>query len=50
MAHIFNVSELTAAIREVVEMHFPFVWVRGQATNVSRPGSGHIYFTLKDEQ
>ncbi|WP_291320356.1 exodeoxyribonuclease VII large subunit [Desulfonatronospira sp.] len=50
MAHIFNVSELTASIREVVEMHFAFVWVRGQVTNLSRPGSGHIYFTLKDEQ
>ncbi len=50
MARIFKVSELTAAIREVVEMHFPFVWVRGQVSNLSRPGSGHIYFTLKDDQ
>ncbi|MBT8762534.1 exodeoxyribonuclease VII large subunit [Desulfohalobiaceae bacterium Ax17] len=50
MAHIFSVSELTTAIKEVLEVQFPFVWVRGQVSNMARPGSGHIYFTLKDEQ
>ncbi len=49
MAHVFQVSELTSAIRETLEMHFPFIWVRGQVSNLSRPGSGHIYFTLKDD-
>lgn len=50
MSHVFSVAELTSAIKEMVEVHFPFVWVRGQVSNLSRPGSGHIYFTLKDEQ
>jgi len=50
MSHVFSVTELTSAIREAVEIHFPFIWVRGQVSNLSRPGSGHIYFTLKDEQ
>ena len=50
MSHIFSVSELTSAIKEVLEIQFPFVWVKGQVSNMARPGSGHIYFTLKDEQ
>ncbi|MFR5647394.1 MAG: exodeoxyribonuclease VII large subunit [Bilophila wadsworthia] len=32
-----------------MESGFPYVWVRGEVTNVSRPSSGHIYFSLKDE-
>ncbi|QLA15555.1 exodeoxyribonuclease VII large subunit [Desulfolutivibrio sulfoxidireducens] len=50
MAHIFRVGELTRAIREVVAAEFPFVFVRGQVSNLSRPSSGHIYFTLKDPE
>ncbi len=50
MAHVFSVSELSRAIKEALEPSFPVVWVRGQVSNISRPGSGHIYFTLKDEQ
>lgn len=50
MSHVFSVTELTSSIKEMVEVHFPFIWVRGQVSNLSRPGSGHIYFTLKDEQ
>lgn len=48
MSHIFTVRELTTAVKEVLESEFPFVWVKGQVGNVSRPGSGHIYFSLKD--
>ena len=49
MAHIFRVSELTEAIKNVVESQFPFVWVKGQVSNLARPASGHVYFNLKDE-
>ncbi len=48
MVRIFAVSELTEAVRTVLEGEFPFVWVRGQAVNVSRPMSGHVYFSLRD--
>lgn len=48
MAHIFSVRELTLAVKATLEGEFPIVWVRGQVSNLSRPGSGHIYFTLKD--
>ena len=47
--HIFSVSALTAAIKGILEGSFPFVWVRGQVANLSRPSSGHVYFSLKDE-
>lgn len=50
MAHIFRVGELTRAVKEVVEAEFPLVFVRGQVSNLSRPSSGHIYFTLKDPE
>jgi len=48
MPHVFEVSELTRSIKDVVESEFPFVWVRGQVVNLSRPGSGHLYFSLRD--
>ena len=30
-------------------MAFPAVWVEGEISNLRTPGSGHAYFTLKDE-
>lgn len=48
MSHILSVTEITQALKDVLEAEFPFVWVRGQVTNLSRPGSGHLYFTLSD--
>jgi exodeoxyribonuclease VII large subunit len=47
--HIFSVRTLTQAIKDVLEGEFPFVWVRGQVSNLSRPPSGHVYFSLKDD-
>lgn len=46
---ILSVSALTDAIKGNLERAFPFVWVRGQVVNLSRPGSGHVYFALRDE-
>lgn len=48
MSHIVSVSDLTQALKDVLEAEFPFVWVRGQVTNLARPASGHMYFTLSD--
>jgi exodeoxyribonuclease VII large subunit len=50
MPHIFSISELNQAIKEVLEAEFPLLWVRGQVGSISRPSSGHIYFTLKDDR
>ena len=48
MSYILSVSDLTQALKDVLEAEFPFVWVRGQVTNLARPASGHLYFTLSD--
>ena len=48
MSQIFTVRELTDALKKTIEGAFPFVWVRGQVSNLSRPASGHLYFSLKD--
>ncbi len=48
MSAIFTVSELTRSVKNLLEAEFPFVWVRGQVTNLARPNSGHVYFTLTD--
>ncbi len=50
MSCIFSVSELTANIKGSLEKSFPFVWVRGEVSNLARPSSGHIYFALKDQE
>ncbi|BBD07273.1 exodeoxyribonuclease VII large subunit [Desulfovibrio ferrophilus] len=50
MPHIFEVTELTGAVKDVLESQFPFIWVRGQVSGVTRPPSGHLYFTLKDDR
>ena len=49
---VHNVSQITGLLRRLIEQHPPFqnVWIRGQVSNCLRHGSGHIYFTLKDEK
>ena len=49
MPRIFTVAEITQAVANTLESEFPFVWVKGQVTNIGRPGSGHLYFSLKDQ-
>jgi exodeoxyribonuclease VII large subunit len=45
---VLSVSELLRSVRDTLERRFPLLWVRGEISNLSRPGSGHCYFTLKD--
>ena len=49
MLCVFSVSELTSEIKDSLETQFASIWVSGEVSEVSRPQSGHIYFTLKDE-
>ncbi|HAX70557.1 MAG TPA: exodeoxyribonuclease VII large subunit, partial [Anaerolineae bacterium] len=46
-----TVSQLTFRIRKLLEDNpeLQDVWVTGEISNLSRPASGHIYFTLKDK-
>jgi exodeoxyribonuclease VII large subunit len=43
-----TVSALTAEIRDILEEGVGEVWVAGEISNFRSPGSGHLYFTLKD--
>ncbi|MDO4557966.1 MAG: exodeoxyribonuclease VII large subunit [Planctomycetia bacterium] len=44
----WTVSQLTERVRSVIESTFTRVSVVGEISDLSRPGSGHAYFTLKD--
>jgi exodeoxyribonuclease VII large subunit len=46
-----TVTQLTFRIRKLLEgdLELQDVWVEGEISNLSRPASGHIYFTLKDK-
>lgn len=44
-----SVSELNHQLKAVVEGTFPMMWVAGEVSDVAKPRSGHIYFTLKDD-
>ncbi len=44
-----SVSELTGHVKAILEGTFPSICVEGEISDLTRPRSGHIYFTLKDE-
>lgn len=46
----FSVSELSGAIKRLIEGEFAHVRIRGEVGRVSRPKSGHIYLDLKDDR
>lgn len=46
---VYTVSRLNRSARAILEGSFPLLWVEGEISNLSRPGSGHWYFSLKDE-
>ena len=46
---VFTVSRLVRETRAVLEGSFPLLWLEGEISNYSRPSSGHMYFSLKDE-
>ena len=46
---ILSVSDFTRLLRDSLEPLFPDVWIEGEVSNLRMPGSGHAYFTLKDQ-
>ena len=46
--HVLTPSQLNTLARDMLEGAFPLIWVEAELGNVSRPASGHLYFTLKD--
>jgi exodeoxyribonuclease VII large subunit len=47
LKEILTVSALNDRIKAILE-GFAVVWVEGEVSNLRRPASGHVYFTLKD--
>lgn len=47
---LLSVSDVTRLIRDSLEDQFRDIWIEGEITNLRAPSSGHLYFTLKDEQ
>ena len=47
---ILSVGELNAEVNLLLTRGFPLLWVEGEISNLVRPSSGHLYFTLKDSK
>src|SRR5581483_6198712 len=47
---VFRVSDLTVAIRDLLEDRFVEVWIEGELSNCKVWNNGHLYFTLKDDR
>lgn len=47
---LYSISQLNHLTKQLLEDAFPPLWVEGEISNLSAPSSGHLYFTLKDEQ
>lgn len=45
---IYTISRLNREVRTVLEDVFPTIWVQGEISNIAKPASGHLYFSLKD--
>lgn len=47
---VYTVTQLTTRIRATLERAFPDVWVEGEVSNLRIPSSGHVYFSLNDQE
>ena len=45
---VYSVGEFSHVIKKLVETNFSYIRIRGEISRPSFPGSGHVYFTLKD--
>jgi len=47
---IYSVSRLNREVRGLLEAGFPPLWIEAEISNLARPASGHLYFSLKDKK
>jgi exodeoxyribonuclease VII large subunit len=47
-AEIYSISRLNREVKSLLDASFPLIWVEGEISNLARPSSGHLYFSLKD--
>lgn len=48
-SHVYTVAQITRQIKYLLEDTIPTVWVEGEVSNFTHHASGHMYFSLKDE-
>ena len=48
-AAAITVSQLNRQAKTLLEQGLAQLWVEGEISNIARPASGHVYFTLKDK-
>ena len=46
---IYSVSEINQQIKRAIDSNFALLWVEGEISNLARPASGHLYFSIKDK-
>lgn len=46
---VYTVSGLNREARRLIEDHLGTIWVEGEISNLARPSSGHLYWSMKDE-
>ncbi len=46
--NVYSVSTLNRSVANLLEHEFSWIWVEGEISNLAKPASGHIYFSLKD--
>jgi len=44
-----TVSQLNRRAKTLLEQGIARIWVEGEVSNLARPASGHLYFSLKDD-
>jgi len=47
---VYQVSDLANEMRRLMETSYPEIWIEGELSSLSTPASGHLYFSLKDQQ
>jgi exodeoxyribonuclease VII large subunit len=47
---VYSVSRLNMTARKLLEQGLARIWLEGEISNLARPSSGHLYFTLKDSK
>ncbi len=46
---IYSVSEINQQLKHAIASNFPLLWIEGEISNLARPASGHLYFSVKDK-
>jgi exodeoxyribonuclease VII large subunit len=47
---VYSVTEIISDVKAEMERSFREVWIEGEISNLRKPSSGHLYFTLKDSE